>query len=94
VVRATRFGNAFDFVSAETATLAGVLLDDDEAFGRPVRALDPWLTKRTTLDVLEAEVDPGTVATVRRLTEVIAKQAKELRPQLEAINQAGVAGRA
>jgi hypothetical protein len=89
VLRQTRFGKAFDdFVSTDAATLAGALMDDDEAFGLAVRALDPWLTKRTTLDMLETEVDPETVATVRRLTEVLGKRAKELRPQLEAINGA------
>jgi hypothetical protein len=89
VVRKTRFGKAFDdFVSADAATLAGVLLADDEAFGLAVRALGPWLELRTTLDMLEAEIDPETVATVRRLTDVLAKQAKELRPQLAAVNDA------
>jgi hypothetical protein len=89
VVKQTRFGKAFDdFVSTNAASLAGALLANDEAFGLAVRALDPWVTKRTTLDMLEAEVDPETVATVRRLTRVLGKQAKELRPQLEAINAA------
>lgn len=89
VLSQTRFGKAFDdFVSTEAATLAGALMNDDEAFGLAVRALDPWLTKSTTLDMLETEVDPETVANVRRLTEVLGTQAKELRPQLEAINGA------
>lgn len=88
-VRTTRFGKAFDdFVSTEAATLAGVLLRDDEAFGLAVRALEPWLTRRTTLDMLEADIDPETVATVRRLTDVLGKQARNLRPQLEAVKQA------
>ena len=89
VVTQTRFGKALDqFVSTNASTLAGALMDDDEAFGLAVRALDPWLTKRTTLDMLETEVDPETVATVRRLTEVLGKHAKKLRPQLEAISGA------
>jgi hypothetical protein len=89
VVRQTRFGKAFDaFVSTQAATLAGALMEDDEAFGLAVRALDTWLAKRTTLDMLETEIDAETVATVRRLTEVLAKRARELQPQLEAISGA------
>jgi hypothetical protein len=89
VVQRTRFGKAFDsFVITEAPTLAGALMDDDEAFGLAVRALEPWLRKRTTLDMLEAGVDPDMVATVRRLTEVLVKRAANLKPQLEAINDA------
>ncbi len=86
VVRKSKFGKAFDdFVSAEAPTLAKALMQDDEAFGLAVRALEPWLAKRTTLDMLESEVDPETVATVRRLTKVLGADAKGVRPQLAAI---------
>ena len=86
VVRKTKFGKAFDdFVSAEAPALAKALMEDDEAFGLAVRALEPWLSRRTTLDMLEAEVDPETVATVRRLTKVLGSSAKGVRPQLAAI---------
>jgi hypothetical protein len=89
VVRQTRFGKAFDdFVSAEAATLAKELMDDDVAFGLAVRALEPWLTKRTTLDMLETEIDPETVATVRRLTKILGTKAKNVQPQLTATSAA------
>ncbi len=86
VLRRTRFGKAFDdFVTAEAPAIAKVLMDDDEAFGLAVRALEPWLLKRTTLDMLETEVDPETVAAVQRLTKVLGAQAKNVEPQLSAI---------
>ena len=86
VVARTKFGRAFDdFVTASAPELATALIRDDEAFGLAVRALEPWLDKRTTLDMLESEVDPETVATVRRLTKVLGASAKEARPQLEAV---------
>jgi hypothetical protein len=88
-VRPSRFGKAFDdFVSKEAATLARVLARDDEAFGLAVRALEPWLTRKTSLDMLETEVDADTVATVRRLTKVLGAQAKSIQPQLDIIHAA------
>jgi hypothetical protein len=87
IVRRTRFGKAFDdFVTREAPALAAALLQDDEAFGLAVRALEPFLVKRTTLDMLETEVDPETVATVRRLVKVMGASAKDLRPQLEGVS--------
>jgi hypothetical protein len=88
-VRRTKFGKAFDdFVTREAPALAGALLEDDEAFGLAVRALEPFVVKRTTLDMLETEVDPETVATVRRLVKVMGASAKGQRPQLEAVSAA------
>jgi hypothetical protein len=85
-LRATRFGKAFDdFVAAEAPSIAKVLMQDDEAFGLAVRALEPWLTKKTTLDMLETEIDPETVATVQRLVKVLGAGAKNVAPQLGAI---------
>ena len=89
VVRRTKFGKAFDdFVTRDAPTLATALMEDDEAFGLAVRALEPFLLKRTTLDMLETEVDPETVATVRRLVKVLGARAKDVRPQLEAVSVA------
>jgi hypothetical protein len=89
VVRATRFGKAFDdFVSAEAPSIATVLIKDDEAFGLAVRALEPWLKQKTTLDMLETQIDPETVATVQRLVKVLAAGAKNVEPQLTAIGLA------
>jgi hypothetical protein len=88
-LRRTRFGKAFDdFVSAEAPALAKVLIADDEAFGLAVRALEPWLAKTTTLDMLETPIDPETVATVQRLTKVLGAGAKNVVPQLGAIAMA------
>jgi hypothetical protein len=53
-----------------------------------VRALEPWVTKKTTLDMLETPIEPEMVATVQRLTKVLGAGAKNVQPQLEAISAA------
>ncbi len=85
-MRTSRFGRAADdFVATEAAVLAGAVLEDPEAFGVAVRALEPWLRKRTVLDMLETELDPETVVHFDRLIKVLGAKAKRLRPQLEAL---------
>jgi hypothetical protein len=70
------------FVRSEAAELSQAICEDEEAFGLAVRTLDPWVRRRTNLDVLEAELDAETVANFVRLADRIGKVKPELRERL------------
>jgi hypothetical protein len=81
-------GLAAEFVASEAAELSRLIFEDDEIFGLAVRTFEPWVRHRTSLDILEAEVDPQTVANFARLTERVEKAAPRLRPQVRAFRAA------
>ena len=86
IMAETPFGKkVVEVIEAETADLVGAIVEDEEAFGLAVRAFDPWIQHRTNADILDAELDPETVANLGRLTDRIGKVAPRLRPQLRAM---------
>ena len=86
IMAETPFGKKLvELVETETADLVGAIVEDEEAFGLAVRAFEPWLRQRTNADVLDAELDPETVANLGRLTDRIGKVVPRLRPQLRAM---------
>lgn len=86
LLRTTPFGKVIDeFVTVHAAEVGAVLTEDEEAFGLAVRALEPWLAKATTLDIVEASLDAGTVANVDRLATVLGRRIPELKPQLSSL---------
>jgi Peptidase family S64 len=86
IMAETPFGKkVVDFVESEAADLLGAIVEDEEAFGLAVRTFDPWIQQRTNADILDAELDPETVANLGRLTDRIGKVAPRLRGQLRAM---------
>jgi hypothetical protein len=86
IMAETPFGKKIvDLIEAETADVVGAIIEDDEAFGLAVRTFEPWISQRTNADILDAELDPETVANLGRLTDRIAKVAPRLRGQLRAL---------
>ncbi len=86
IMAETSFGKKIvELVETEAADLVGAIVEDEEAFGLAVRTFDPWVSQRTNADVLDAELDPETVANLGRLADRIGKVKPRLRPQLRAM---------
>lgn len=82
----TALGKVVDgLITTEAAELGRILMEDDEAFGLAVRAAEPWLLKRTNLEVLESKLDAETAGTMTRLLRHLARRSARLRPQLVAL---------
>jgi hypothetical protein len=86
VLRKQRFGKVFDeLITTEAAELGRLVLEDEETFGLAVRTLEPLVLQPTNLDLLDAELDPKTVANVKALTKRLARGSKRIAPQLNAL---------
>lgn len=86
IMAETAFGKKLvELVETETADIVGAIVEDEEAFGLAVRTFEPWILQRTNADVLDAELDPETVANLGRLADRIGKVRPRLRPQLRAM---------
>jgi len=69
-----------ELISREAPRLSAALLRDDDLFGMAVRAIAPWVRHPNNFELLEAELDPATVAAVGK----IADRASRLQPDLKA----------
>ena len=86
VLPKTAFGKSLqEFIATRAALLAAAVMEDEETFGLAVRALEPWVRKRTNLEVLQTALDAEAVGDLSRLADRLADQVPELRPQLTAL---------
>jgi hypothetical protein len=83
VLRGTSFGKlAEEYLVPETAHLARVIMEDDEAFGLAVKTLRPWVLQRTNFDILESELDEETVENFGRLADRVAEVHPDLKRKM------------
>jgi hypothetical protein len=59
-----------------------VVFEDEETFGLALRTFEPWIQHRSNFDILEAELDPETVANFSRLADRVAEASPPLRSRL------------
>jgi hypothetical protein len=89
ILAPTPFGRALvDFVDSEVAELSRAVFEDEETFGLALRAFEPWTRHRSNLDILEAELDPETVANFSRLADRVAEVSPPLRTRLLVLKEA------
>jgi hypothetical protein len=86
VLATTPLGKVIDeLVTTEAAELGRILVQDEEAFGLAVRAVQPWLRKPTNFEILESRIDAEAVAAIRRLLRRLARRSRRLGPRLTAL---------
>lgn len=73
-----------DLVMTETPSLAGAILEDEEAFGLAVKVASPWIERSTNFDILEAELDASTTDYLGRLIDRVSAIAPEAAEELKA----------
>jgi hypothetical protein len=85
VLAATPLGkDVVAFVEENAADLSGALMEDEDVFGLAVRLIEPWLRLRNNFEILEAEIDSGTVQAFARLSDRLAKVRPSLKEQMAA----------
>jgi hypothetical protein len=79
----TAFGKRLDrFITKAAAEVGQVLTEDEEGFGLAVRLVEPWLTHRTNLDLLDATLDTTTIRRFGELADHVGKRRSVVRAQM------------
>jgi hypothetical protein len=89
ILRNSAIGNiGVQLLHAKIGKLSKAVFQDEEMFGLAIRTLDPWVRKRSNLDILETEIDQETARNFALIAKRVARVDPELKAAAEFLSEA------